>query len=113
MSYLLTWLVFCYPVTFVLYLSVMWLERWRDAQPRSPILLALGESYVIFCVAWDFLVNVFPTCLTFWEFTIEGSISQRLRRLVKEPGGWRRDLAVWVAKTLLNPYSNNGSHIKL
>ena len=109
----IAWLVLSLPITWVLYRIVMRLQAWRDAAPRSPILLAIAKVFLIFCIAWDFLVNVFPTTLIFMDTVIEGSISQRLRRLVKSPDGWRKDLAVWAAQRLLNPYSNGGPHIPL
>lgn len=110
---LIAWVVLSLPITWFLYRIVMHLQVWRDSAPRSHFLLAIAKTFVMFCVAWDFLANVLPTTLIFLEPVIEGSISQRLRRLVKGPDGWRKRFAAWVAVKLVNPYSNGGPHIPL
>ena len=112
MKWLAAYFIVCIPVTFGLYLAVMWLQRWRDVTPRKPALLIIAKGFLFACVAWDFIVNVFPVTLLFLDPHIEGSISQRLRRLVKSPDGWRKTFAVRVAM-LLNRYSNYGPHIPL
>ena len=113
MKYLILWTFLSLPVTWTLYRVVMWLQRWRDAKPRPKALLVIAFAFVEICKVFDYLANVYPTTILFWDFQIEGSISQRLRRLVKGPDGWRKDLAVWSAEDLLNPYSNGGPHIPL
>ena len=113
MIYFWLWTFLVIPLTLVLYHIVMWLQRWRDAQPRPKLLVLIAEGFVAVCIVCDYLANVYPTTILFWDFKIEGSISQRLRRLVKGPDGWRKDLARWVAQSLLNPYSNGGPHIPI
>ena len=112
MIYVLLWTILSIPITLVLYRIVMWLQRWKDAKTQPKYLLVIAIAFVEMCIVFDYLVNVYPTTILFWDFTIEGSISQRLRRLVKTEG-WRKDLAVWAAQKLLNPYSNGGPHIPL
>ena len=113
MTYFLLWSFLSLPVTWVLYRTVMWLQRWYEAEQRPKYLVTIAFAYVWCCKVIDFLVNVYPTTPLFLDFKLEGSISQRLRRLVKGPQGWRKDLAVWAAQVLLNPYSNGKPHIEL
>ena len=112
MIWIIAYLVLCLPVTFALYLAVMWLQRWQDARKQNNVLLTIAVGFVFVCKIWDFIVNVFPVTLLFLDPHIEGSISQRLRRLVKSQLGWRKTFAVRVA-ILLNKYSNYGPHIPL
>lgn len=107
------WALVSLPITWILYRIVMRLEAWHDAAPRGGAPLKIAKAFVAGCVVWDALVNLFPVSVLFLDFTIEGSISQRLRRLVNGPDGWRKRFAIWVSETLLNPYSPNGPHIQI
>jgi hypothetical protein len=98
-------------VLWVLYLAVMALQRTRDAGQLAPFAFRAGQMLLYFGLVWDVLCNLVIVSIMFCEVPREATVSERLRRLVRGPDGWRRRLATWYAVVLLNPFSPNGPHI--
>lgn len=98
-------------VTWILYLSVMTLERARNVGnlPKPAYCLGLPLLYVGLLI--DFLVNVFIASVLFLEVPQEWTVSARTKRHFFETSGWRHTLAVWLAHNLLNPFDPAGAHV--
>ncbi len=105
--------VLVHAFVWLLYVSVMWLQRLRDAGRLSPLQLKIGMAYTFVCLVIDVLANIFFTPFIFGELAQELTISQRLRRWVKSPDCRNRRLAIWFSNKLLNPYSGDEPHIKI
>jgi hypothetical protein len=97
----------------VMYIAVMGLQRAHDEQKLKPWAIKAGTVFMYFGLLWDVLCNVLIATVVFLEFPREATISQRLRRLVQSPQGWRKSLAIWFAESLLNPFSNGGPHVHI
>lgn len=116
MIWLLYFLMFCMialGICQAMYVIVMALDRAHDEGKLAPASVVIGYAFMYFCLVWDVLCNVFIASLIFLELPREATISQRLRRLVKLPAGWRKTLAIWFATHLLNPFSNGGPHVDI
>lgn len=100
-------------VLWLLYLAVMALQRARDAGALSHFATTAGMALMYFGLAWDVLCNLLVVTVIFVEVPRELTVSARLRRLVKGKEGWRKQLAIWYAVTLLNPFSPGGPHIPI
>lgn len=99
-------------VLWVFYLAVTNLMRASKAGALSTTAKVLGAPVLL--VGWllDVVINVAVASFVFAELPREVTLSQRLSRLVRTEG-WRKTLAVWLAKTLLNPFDHTGSHIDI
>lgn len=93
------------------FLAVMNLQRSRDAGklPRPAYLFGLPLLYAGLLL--DFLCNMFPATLILLELPHEYVVTQRLQRLVAGPDGWRKRLALWFARNLLDPFDPKGYHV--
>ena len=95
------------------YIIVMGLDGANKQGKLPPWFVKVGKVFAAVGLVWDVLCNVFITTFIFMELPREATISQRLRRLVQQPTGWRKPLAVWFSVNLLNPFSYGKPHIKI
>lgn len=99
---------------FILFLLWILVEGFDAA--RQDHILPAGVMFIGYCIfgfgyLWDMWCNVLCN-IVFLDRQREFTVSERLRRLVRTTG-WRRDLAVWFAESLINPFSVGGPHIKI
>src|SRR5437899_211172 len=94
------------------YLAVMSLQRARDTGTLSKPAYILGLP--IFFLGWaiDFVANMIPASFLFLEFPEELLVTARLRKHVQEKDGWRKTLALFLCKNLLDTFDPSGSHCK-
>lgn len=97
----------------LMYIVVMGLQRAQEAGTLAPWAVTVGTGFMYAGLLWDVICNLFVATAIFLEFPREFTVSARLRRLVKNPDGWRKRLAKWFSVNLLNPFSNNGPHIPI
>ena len=100
----------------VMYCAVMGLRAAQVAGTLTPLAESIGKKFALIALVCDVLCNVIWTGVLFLELHSpihEPTISQRLRRLVKGPDGWRKRLATWFAVNALNSVSVGGPHIPL
>ncbi|WP_170860403.1 hypothetical protein [Duganella sp. CF458] len=102
-----------FALLWVLYLAVMNLQRARDAGTLSPTARFLGTVLLYIGLVADFLVNVAPVSVLFLEPPREYLVTQRLTRHANTVGGWRKRLALWFAKNLLDPFDPSGQHVRI
>lgn len=97
-------------VLWLLYLANMNLERAKKAGTIRPFALYAGY-YPTLVVGGllDIAVNVVIGSIVFLERPQELLLTKRLSRLIKTDG-WRSKLALWVCKTLLDPFDPEGRH---
>lgn len=102
-----------FAVLWVLYLAVMNLQRARDTGTLSPAARFLGMALLYIGLVVDFLVNVGPVSVLFLELPRECLVTQRLTRHANVADGWRKHLALWFAKNLLDPFDPSGQHVRI
>jgi hypothetical protein len=89
-----------------LFIVVMKLKVLHDAGQLNRMQLAGAYAIFYFGWTWDFLVNKLVLTVLFWElFPMDWTVSQRLQRLVDGKAGRRRNMAIWFAVKLINPFS--------
>lgn len=100
-------------VLWPLYVFCMAMERAHREKRVSLFAWVLAFPFIACALALDIILNFTIASLVFMEFPKRGEwmISQRMNRLVKDPG-WRGVITRWVADNLLDPYDSTGSHIK-
>lgn len=98
---LILWLA-SLPILWVCFFIVMKLK----VNPPIGIFYAPAYAFFIAAYAWDIVCNLLVLPVIFLEFPHEFTVSARLQRHVNDNRpSWRRSLAVWLAVTLINPYS--------
>jgi hypothetical protein len=90
------------PILEVCFILVM---KMKDADITGPLYVPAYAFYLC-AYAWDIICNLFVVPVIFIEFPHEFTVSARLQRLIDSGSGWRRNLALWFAVKLLNPFSN-------
>lgn len=101
------------PFVWLFYLAIMSLYRARKAGTLTRAATYLG--YPIFLVGWllDFLGNVTFASIMFTDVPREWLITARLQRYADGPDSWRRRLALWFSRNLLDPFDPKGYHVKV
>lgn len=100
------------PVTWMLFLAIMTLERARDAHAISVPVKVLGSAILFIGYLCDFLLNLVIGTLLFMEFPREALLSPRVARLQKGEDGYRKTVAAWICANLLDPFDPSGCHCK-
>ena len=92
----------------VFFLAVMAIKAANDAgrvpklvKPFAYILVGVG-------LVIDFVVNVFVATISFLELPKEFTVTSRVSRHEHNGEGWRKTLATWVCKNLLDPFEVGG-----
>lgn len=100
------------PATWVQYLAIMSLSRAREAGTLTPGAELLGKA--VLCVGYlsDFLLNTMVGTVLFLELPKEWLLSPRVARLQRDGTGYRKTVATWVCKNLLDPFDPSGCHCK-
>lgn len=97
----------------ILYLAVMNLQRARDNGSITRPAYCLGLPLLYGGLLVDCLVNVIPVSVLFLEPPREFLVTQRLTRHANARNGWRKRLAIWFAKNLLDTFDPSGQHVRI
>jgi len=96
----------CY-ATFAAYLAVTSLWAAKQAHRLNRPLLVLGWPLVIVGGLLDAALNI-ASSAPFLDVPREVFLTQRCGRYIAGPDGWRRRLALWICRTLLDPFQVGG-----
>ncbi len=89
--------------------SISMIDAYK-AKKLNWLLLALSFPFVAVCWLIDVLHNVTLFSLIFWELPKELTLTDRLKRHIKQDT--KRGLfARWIAVTILDPFDASGSHV--
>lgn len=116
LAYAVTFVVLAmasFVLLWILYLAVMNLQRARDAGTLPRPAYYLGMPLLYIGLAMDCIVNVVPVSVLFLEWPRECLVTQRLTRHANTTGGWRKRLALWFARNLLDPFDPSGQHVRI
>jgi hypothetical protein len=102
----------CIYALWLFYLAVMNLIRARDAGTLSRPAYILGLPILLIGLAIDFLTNMILVTILFLELPREPLVTARLSRHINESTGWRKHLAQWFCKNLLDAFDPSGCHCK-
>lgn len=94
----------------VFYVAVMHLKRCRDAGTLSRPALYLGYPVLLVGYLLDVFVQMVPATVLFLDLPREFTLTDRLRRYIAGPEGWRETVAVWMCSHLLNTFDPDGRH---
>lgn len=102
MTWLLLFLLLSIPLLEACFIVVMWL---KDRNITGTLYV---PAYVFYLLAYtyDIFCNLTVVSLLFLEVPKEFTVSSRLQRHVDGKDGFRRNMALWFARKLLNPFSN-------
>lgn len=98
-------------IVWLFYRVVMKFKAWRELGLLNPVTSAIGYTIMYIGLILDIEANIIVASVVFMELPRELTISARVKRLVRGEDGWRRSLAIWVARVLLNPYSGSKPHV--
>jgi hypothetical protein len=93
------------------FLAIMSLYRAERAGVLAPETRALCTPMLWFGYLLDFLCNAVPASVVFMDLPREWLVTARLQRYADGPPTWRRALALWVARKLLDPFDPKGYHV--
>lgn len=97
------WVLLLAYVTWGLFLAAMSLIGAR-AQGRLPhAALILGYPLVLFGVLCDVALQLVAT-VVFMDLPREPVLTQRCSRYIAGPDGWRKTVALWICRSLLDPF---------
>lgn len=98
--------------TLTMYWAIMALSRAKIAGTLPP--WALRIAYPLLAVGYvcDFLLNVFVVSWILLEPPRELLVTARLSRHIKKESGWRKAVAAWVCKNLLDWADPKGCHCR-
>lgn len=102
--FLASWLVL-----WILFLAVMSLKRAKDEgklQEGSTVFY-LGMAVLFIGYLVDFLINIGPATILFFELPTEKTVTERCSRHKNEPG-YRGNVARWMCSNLLDPFQIGG-----
>ena len=94
----------------VFYLAAMNLLRARASGHVPGVAYWLGLPVIIVGALIDIVFNCTLFSLLFLELPREPMLTKRLKRHIKYGFGWRKSLAIWLCKNLLNPFDHSGDH---
>lgn len=109
--YILLILPMLIPITWVLYLAIMNLQRVRDLGNLSKPAYYLGTVILYIGLFFDFILNQTGVTIMFLDLPKEFLVTQRLKRYKHGKDGWRKSLANWWAVNLLDPFDPKGIHV--
>lgn len=99
-------------VLWVLYLAIMVLATARDAGRLPKWALWFGYPLLGAGYALDFLANIFILTWLLAEVPREFLVTARLSRHIKAESGYRKAVATWICKNLLDFADPNGCHCR-
>ena len=94
-------------VTWFFFLAVMALASAQRSGRLSPTAHALGLPMLWVGLALDFCTNMVASAL-FAEFPKEFLLTVRCDRHLHDADGWRKKLAGWLCRNLLDPFQSGG-----
>lgn len=94
----------------IFYVAVMHLKRCRDNGTLSRPALYLGYPVLLVGYLLDVFVQIVPASILFLDLPREFTLTDRLRRYIAGPEGWRETVAVWMCAHLLNTFDPDGRH---
>lgn len=97
-------------VFFVLYVACMNVLRVHHEGRLNWITWILGGLTVLIGLIVDVIHNLTVFTVLFFELPKEWTVTDRLKRHVKEKT-FRGKLANWIANILLNPFDHTGNHV--
>lgn len=101
------WVLLLAYLTWGLFLAAMSLIGAR-AQGRLPrAALILGYPLVLFGVLCDVALQIVAT-VVFVDWPREPVLTQRCSRYIAGPDGWRKTVALWICRSLLDPFQSGG-----
>lgn len=95
---------------YVFYAAVMALKRARDEGKMSLAMKVMGYPAVYVGLFLDVLVNILVCTFLFLELPKELLVTSRLKRHKRRGSGWRKALAEWFCKHLLDDLDPSGCH---
>lgn len=96
--------------TLTMYWAIMNFSRAKIAGTLPTWALRIGYPLLMVGYLMDFLLNVFIVSWIFFEVPRELLVTARLSRHIKTESGWRKTLATWLCKNLLDWADPKGCH---
>lgn len=109
MSYLLYTLAYLW-LFWGLYVLVMGLYRAKLDGRLSKPLIFMGAPFILAAYLMDVLANLTIAWLIFWEIPRELTVTNRLKRHLKQSIDWRFNVALALCTSLLDPLDPTGRH---
>jgi len=97
--------------TWIFYLAVMNLARAKRDGKLTRVAYVLGLPLLGIGLTLDGLLNWTVCTILFLDIPQELLVTSRLKRYATGPGGWRKSLAYWFARHLLDVFDPDGKHI--
>lgn len=97
-------------VFFILYVASMGMIRAHKEKKLNPMLWVMCVPFVVFSLIIDVLNNLFVFTLLFAELPKELTVTERLKRHVKQHT-FRGKLARLIGDSLLNSFDPTGNHL--
>lgn len=96
-------------VFWILYVSIMTLNK------RKKQLLTGVAFYLLLPVGFivDVIYNWTLANIIFWDLAREATLSQRLVRYIKHDNSWRRSVAIWICRRLIEPWDQGHCHLDI
>lgn len=109
-----TWHAFLFAyLCWLLFLAIMNLKRAKDAGTISKPALFLGYPALAVGLVLDVLVNVCVYSIIILDIPKELLTTAHLdRTLATYKTGWRRAVALWICRNLLDTFDPSGPHCK-
>lgn len=98
--------------TLTVYWAIMNFARARAAGILPIWALRIGYPLLLIGYAMDFLLNVFVVSWILLEPPRELLVTARLSRHIKNDNGWRKSIATWVCRNLLDWADPKGCHCR-
>ncbi len=99
-------------VTLTMYWAIMCLARARDHGTLPPSARRIAYPLLLTGYLMDFLLNVLVVSFVLLEIPRELLVTARLSRHIKAGAGWRRTVATWVCRNLLDFADPKGCHCR-
>lgn|SRR4030066_1348753 len=98
----------CTFIFWILFVSIMTLQK------RKKQLIAGLVFYSMLPVGFiiDVLYNFTFGSIVFWEWAKEATLSQRMTRHIKGNSSWRKTVATFICKHLVEPWDRNHCHLE-
>lgn len=96
----------------IFYLAVMNLYRANKQQRLTGFVKALGYFTLIVGAALDAFVNICIASIIFLKLPQDVLLTGRLSRYQRGNNGWRKTLAIWICRNLLNRFDPSGNHCR-
>lgn len=104
------WLLVLSWIFWALYVFTMGLYRSFLAGRLRGLPLLLASPFVIVAFVLDFLFQVTVFTVVFWDRPRHWLVTHRLRAYMRGRNTWRRRLADYLCKHLLDPFDPTGAH---